>query len=51
METIIYNDNQIRKWNDGTFSAYVMNDDGDIEEYNCNTLEEAEAFIDKYANN
>lgn len=50
MKTIIYKGNQIRKWKDGTYSAYVLNADGDIEEYNRDTLEEAQAVIDKYAN-
>jgi len=47
METIIYKSNQIRKWNDGTYTAYIMDRYGDITEYETNSLEEAKSFIDK----
>lgn len=48
METIIYKGNQIRKWDDGTFSAYIIDRYGDIEEVNCNTLEEAQRVIENH---
>ena len=49
METIIYKGNQIRKWSDGTFSAYIaFNNYEDIEEVNCSTLEKAQEVIDKH---
>ena len=47
-EVIIYRGNQIHKWNDGTFTAYVMDRYGDIEDYTRKTLEEAKAVIDNH---
>lgn len=47
-EVIIYRGNQIHKWNDGTFTAYVMDRYGDIEDYTRDTLEEAKAVIDRH---
>lgn len=47
-EVIIYRGNQIHKWKDGTFTAYVMDRYGDIEDYTRDTLEEAKAVIDRH---
>lgn len=48
MEVIIYRGNQIHAWNNGKFSAYIMDRYGDIEEYTKDTLEEAKQVIDKH---
>ena len=46
METIVYRDNQIHVFNDGTILAYVLNADGDIEELSCSSIENAMQRID-----
>lgn len=48
METIVYHDNQIHVFNDGTILAYVLNADGDIEELSCSSIENAKQRIDTY---
>ena len=48
METIVYRDNQIHVFNDGTILAYVLNADGDIEELSCSSIENAMQRIDSH---
>jgi hypothetical protein len=48
METIVYRDNQIHVFNDGTILAYVLNADGDIEEVSCSSIENAKQRIDTH---
>jgi hypothetical protein len=47
-ETIIYKGNQIHKFNDNCYVAYVMDRYGDIENYETKSLEKAKAFIDRH---
>ena len=51
MEIIVYRDNQIHVFNDGTILAYVLNADGDIEELSCSTIENAKQRIDAHIQN
>lgn len=49
METIIYRGNQIHHYlKEGIYIAYVMDRYGDIQDYERNTLEEAQAVIDRH---
>jgi len=47
-EIIIYRGNQIHKWSEDCYIAYVMDRYGDIEDYTRKTLEEAKAVIDRH---
>lgn len=49
-ETIIYRGNQIHKWGEDCYIAYVMDRYGDIEDYTRKTLEDAKAVIDRHIN-
>lgn len=45
---IIYNDNIILDYGDGTFLAFVMNEDGEPTDKECKSLDEAKAWIDEW---
>lgn len=47
-EIIIYRGNQIHKWSEDCYIAYVMDRYGDIEDYTRDTLEGAQAVIDRH---
>lgn len=47
-EIIIYKGNQIHKFNESCYVAYVMDRYGDIEEYETVSLEKAKAFVDHH---
>lgn len=47
-EVIIYRGNQIHKWGEDCYIAYVMDRYGDIEDYTRETLEDAKAVIDRH---
>ena len=47
-EVIIYRGNQIHKFNENCYVAYVMDRYGDIEDYERQTLEAAKSVIDKH---
>jgi len=47
-EVIIYRGNQIHKFNENSYIAYVMDRYGNIEDYERKTLEGAQAVIDNH---
>lgn len=47
-EVIIYRGNQIHKFNENCYVAYVMDRYEDIEDYEVHSLEAAKAVIDKH---
>lgn len=47
-EVIIYRGNQIHKFNENRYVAYVMDRYEDIEDYEVHSLEAAKAVIDKH---
>ena len=48
MEVIIYRGNQIHKYSETNFMAFVMDRYGDIESEEVNSLEAAKAVIDRH---
>lgn len=48
IETIVYKDNRIHVFDDGNVYAYVMNEDGDIEEIHCASVNKAMEAINSY---
>lgn len=50
-EVIIYRGNQIHKFGEDRYVAYVMDRYGDIDDYEKSTLEEAQEVIDKHIGN
>lgn len=47
-EIIIYRGNQIHKWDEDCYIAYIMDRYGDIEDYSRKTLEDAKKVIDNH---
>jgi hypothetical protein len=45
---IVYNDNIIHQWKDGTCTAYYMDEDGDIQEVQGKNIADAKSKLDKY---
>lgn len=48
VERYVYRDNYIHKFPNGSFAAYTMNSDGDIDETPCSSMEYAMKVIDDH---
>lgn len=48
VERYVYRDNYIHKFPNGSFAAYTMNSDGDIDETPCSSMERAMKVIDDH---